>query len=129
MSQRLYGVLVGVCAGLALVACSKAKAPQWTAVSAPGAARGVYLDTANILVNAGVVYVTLQTRTGGDTPADSGRPFGIVHAEANCRQHLLEPTALKEEQYAANGQRTGMTLFALAGPESDAVLARACQGR
>jgi hypothetical protein len=113
----------------ALAACSKATAPAWTSVSAAGAERVVYLDTANILVNAGVVYVTLQTRTGGDAPDASGRPFGIVHAEANCRQHLLEPTALKEEQYGADGKRLGMRLVAITGPETDDVLKRACAGR
>ena len=114
---------------LALSACSKATPPAWTSVSAPGAERVVYLDTANILVNAGVIYVTLQTRTSGDAPDASGRPFGLVHAEANCRQHLLEPTALKEEQYGADGRRTGMRLVAITGPETDDVLARACKGR
>ena len=114
---------------LTFAACSKATPPAWTAVSAPGAELVVYLDTANIVVNAGVIYVTLQMRTGGDAPDASGRPFGLVHAEANCRQHLLEPTALKEEQYGADGRRTGMRLVAITGPETDDVLARACKGR
>ena len=116
-------------AALALAACSKTTPPAWTSVSTPGAERVIYLDTANILVNAGVIYVTLQTRAGGDAPDAGGRPFGLVHAEANCRQHLLEPTALKEEQYGADGKRTGMRLVAITGPETDDVLARACKGR
>jgi hypothetical protein len=113
---------------MALAACGKATAPDWTSVSAPGAERVVYLDTAHILVNAGVIYVTLQTRSGGDAPDATGRSFGIVHAEANCRQHLLEPTALKEEQYAADGKRTGIKLVAISAEETQAVLARACAG-
>ena len=116
-------------AALALAACSKTTPPAWTSVSTPGAERVIYLDTANILVNAGVIYVTLQTRAGGDAPDAGGRPFGLVHAEANCRQHLLEPTALKEEQYGADGKRTGMRLIAITGPETDDVLKRACAGR
>ena len=122
-------VAVLACMALVLGACSKVTPPAWTSVSAPGAERVVYLDTANILVNAGVIYVTLQTRAAGDAPDAGGRPFGIVHAEANCRQHLLEPTALKEEQYGADGKRTGMKLVAISGPETDEVLARACHGR
>ena len=114
---------------LALVACGKAKGPEWTAVSVAGAERGVYLDTANILVNAGVIYVTLLTRGGGDAADAVGRPFGLVHAEASCRQQVLEPTALKEEQFGADGKRTGMRLIAITTQETQAVLARACAGR
>ena len=122
-------VAVLACVALVLGACSKVTPPTWTSVSAPGAERVVYLDTANILVNAGVIYVTLQTRSGGDAPDAAGRPFGLVHAEANCRQHLLEPTALKEEQYGAEGKRTGMRLIAITGAETEDVLKRACAGR
>ena len=116
-------------AALALAACSKTTPPAWTSVSTPGAERVIYLDTANILVNAGVIYVTLQTRTSGDAPDAGGRPFGLVHAEANCRQHLLEPTALKEEQYGEDGKRAGMRLVAITGAETEDVLRRACAGR
>jgi hypothetical protein len=125
MQRRVAGVFV---VAMALAACGKVKPPEWTSVSAAGAERVVYLDTAHILVNAGVIYVTMQTRSGGDAPDIAGRPFGIVHAEANCRQHLLEPTALKEEQYAADGKRMGVKLVAISAQETQAVLGRACAG-
>jgi hypothetical protein len=125
MKRGVAGLFV---IALALVACGKARAPEWTSVSVAGAERVVYLDTAHILVNAGVIYVTLQTRSSGDAPDAAGRPFGIVHAEANCRQHLLEPTALKEEQYSADGKRMAMKLVAISAQETQAVLAHACAG-
>lgn len=123
------------CLGLAavlvlLAACSKVTPPAWTRMTPPGGAdRVVYLDTANVVVNAGVIYVTLQTRTGGDAPGVAGRPFGIAHAEANCRQHKIEPTALKEDQYGADGARLAMKLTSLSAEETEAVLAAACKGR
>ena len=121
-------VAVSVLCAVGLAACGKAKAPEWTRISAAGE-RVVYLDTANILVNAGVVYVTMQTRGDGVAPDAVGKPFGILHAEANCRAHLLEPSALKEEQYAADGKHTGMRLISISADETEAVLTRACAGR
>ena len=126
MKRQLAAAFLG---SLAIAGCSRAKAPEWTAVSATGAERVVYLDTANILVNAGVIYVTMQTRAGGDAPDAVARPFGIVHAEANCRQQLLEPTALKEEQYGGDGKRLGVKLVSISAEETQAVLGRACAGR
>jgi hypothetical protein len=112
------------------VACSKTTPPVWTRVTPPGSeARVVYLDSAHILVNAGVIYVTLQTRRDGAGPEAAGRPFGIVHAEANCLQQKLDPTALKEEQYGGDGKRLGMQLAVISAEETREVLERACARR
>ena len=113
------------------VACAaKPNAPSWALLAAPsGEARAVYLDTANVIVNAGVIYVTLLTRKAGEAAEAKGLPFGLIHAEANCAAHRIDPTALKEEQYGADGQRVGMQLVSLAPQQTEDVLARACSGR
>ena len=115
--------LFAACAG-------KPSAPAWTLLAAPpGEARAVYLDTANVVVNAGVIYVTLLTRKAGETAEAKGLPFGLIHAEANCTAHRIDPTALKEEQYGADGGRLGMQLVSLSAQQTEDVLARACSIR
>jgi hypothetical protein len=116
---------------LGLVACgSKPKAPEWTRITPEAAGdRVVYLDTANIVVNAGLVYVTLQSRKAGVAPDAAAAPFGLSHAEANCPAHRIDPTALKEDQYDAAGRKLAMQLVSLSAEETAAVLERACRGR
>ena len=116
---------------LALSACArKAVPPEWTRVTPENAGERVtYLDTAHIVVNAGIVYVTMQTRKAGIAVDATGVPFGLIHAEANCPAHRIDPTALKEEQYDAAGRHVTMQLVSLSAEETADVLARACKGR
>ncbi|MEY4763255.1 MAG: hypothetical protein RLZZ200_3112 [Pseudomonadota bacterium] len=115
---------------LCLSACSKkVVAPEWTRVTPEGAERVVYLDTAHIVVNAGLVYITLQSRKAGSAPGAPGAPFGLSHAEANCPANRVDPTALKEDQYDASGRKLEMKLVSLTAEETADVLARSCGGR
>ena len=116
---------------LGLVACAKKVVPpEWTRVTPEGAGdRVVYLDTAHIVVNAGLVYITLQSRKAGSAPDSSGAPFGLSHAEANCPANRIDPTALKEDQFDATGKKTEMKLVTLSAEETAEVLARSCKGR
>jgi hypothetical protein len=109
---------------------SKPKAPEWTRVTPEGAGdRVVYLDTANVVVNAGLVYVTMQSRKAGVAISAAGEPFGIAHAEANCPARRIDPTALKEDQFDGSGKHLRMQLVSLTAEETTEVLARACSGR
>ena len=116
---------------LSLVGCSKKVVPpEWTRVTPEGAGdRVVYLDTAHIVVNAGLVYITLQSRKAGIAPDAAGVPFGLSHAEANCPANRIDPTALKEDQYDAAGKRLEMKLVTLSAEEAADVLARSCKPR
>lgn len=116
---------------LCLAACSsKPKPPEWTRITPEAAGdRVFYLDTANVVINAGLVYVTLQSRKAGVAPDAAGMPFGLSHAEANCPAHRIDPTALKEDQYDAAGKKLAMQLVSLSAEETAAVLERACRGR
>ena len=116
---------------LCLVGCAKKEVPpEWTRVTPEGAGdRIVYLDTAHIVVNAGLVYITLQSRKAGSAPDSPGAAFGLSHAEANCPANRIDPTALKEDQFDASGKKTAMKLVTLSAEESAEVLARSCKGR
>jgi len=116
---------------LCLAACAKKVVPpEWTRVTPEGAGdRVMYLDTAHIVVNAGLVYITLQSRKAGVALEATGVPFGISHAEANCPAHRIDPTALKEDPYDAAGKKLPMQLVSLSAEETVAVLERACRGR
>ena len=131
MPTRPAAMSVVLLSLLGAAACAKKPVPpEWTRVTPEGAAeRVVYLDTAHIVVNAGLVYITLQSRKAGSAPDAAGVPFGLSHAEANCPARRVDPTALKEDQYDASGKKTEMKLVSLSAEETADVLARACKGR
>jgi hypothetical protein len=122
-------------AGLALAAlvsftaCNKVTPPAWQRITQaePCAEAGCdrpafYLDTANISVTGGTPYVILQTRYG------DGR-FGSIRAEANCPRNKLEPTALKEDIFSADGARVDNRMITLSAEDESAVLKHACARR
>lgn len=126
-----FNAAVVVASLLALGGCAKKVVPpEWVRITPEGAGdRVVYLDDAHIVVNAGVVYVSMQSRKAGSGPDAAGAPFGLIRAEANCPAHRIDPTALKEEQYDAAGRHVTMQLVSLSAEETADVLARACKGR
>ncbi len=129
--MNTFKVSIVIALLLGLVGCSKKVVPpEWTRVTPQGAAgRVVYLDTAHIVVNAGLVYITLLSRKDGAAADAAGVPFGLSHAEANCPANRIDPTALKEDQYDAAGKRVEMKLVTLTAEESADVLARSCKQR
>jgi hypothetical protein len=129
MVERKTTILVALTAATGLAACEKATAPQWLRITQaePCAVAGCdqpafYLDTANISVTGGTPYVILQTRYG------DGR-FGAIRAEANCPRAKLEPTALKEAVFAANGTPLVNRMITMSAADESAVLEHACSRR
>jgi hypothetical protein len=124
MMKRSAGILVAALASLS--ACKEPAAPQWQRITQaePCAEAGCdrpafYLDTANISVTGGTPYVLLQTRYG------DGR-FGMIRAEVNCPRSKLEPTALKEDVFKADGTRLENRMLTISAEDEGAVLRHAC---
>jgi hypothetical protein len=136
MMNRLF--VLGLALTVGLGACEKVVAPHWMRISpdtpcappaAPGGAAAAcksavfFLDTANITPKSGLLYVTLQTRSEGDTSGD----YGIIHAEANCSSVKLEPTALHEERFNQAGQKLTMRLTPTTSAQEQAIVSYACK--
>jgi hypothetical protein len=120
-----------------LAGCDKAQPPQWMRITqgdpCPAAPSGAtpapackgtvfFLDTAAITPKAGLLYVTLQTRSPGDAAGE----YGIIHAEANCSSKRLEPSALHEERFSKAGQKLEMRLTPTTAEEEAAIVSYAC---
>lgn len=137
------GIALWLTIAVCLTACEqKPAAPSWTRVSkeqacpkavqgegaSPSACGGTvfFLDTANVRKQAGVLYVTLQTRADEGTPGGAAGAYGIIHAEANCALKKLEPTGLHEDRYGSDGRMIESRLAVISAEDEDSVLAYAC---
>jgi hypothetical protein len=129
-TSRSRIALVPVAALALLSACGKPAAPSWLQITkgepcadpATCDEPAFYLDTANLSVRSGTPYVILQTRYR------DGR-LGSIRAEANCPRKKLEPTALKEALFQANGTLLENRMRAISAADENAVLAYACSKR